>query len=236
MSIHDLIAAGQAPGENYADVLHERARRVEDYKENSARIATSSLRYVTKGTGQITPKDPVMFDVVFTTEPAVLSGLFVSKLPDANHYLYPQVTAGVRDWVTKPNPADHAKDPDDPTRLPFYVGAYLFFVVVAQPLKLPRTDGSNLAGLTTAYTAAQEDAANTFPGTTDHTAALTKLRTLVALMAEAREAIYLKAHAPQVGITHHMTFQQTAIKSLPDNVMSELGDVAPINASYGKAT
>lgn len=239
MDLAQLIAAGSAPAESYADLQEQRRQHSDDLKENTGRPATVCVRYISQGIGQIAPADPVLFEMTFTEEPWVTSGMYVHQLPDASHWLYPQATAGVRGWVTQENPADHSKTAEDPTRRPFFVGAYLVFVVETTARKPPQTDGSDYD-----YLIAQRDLITVELQNLQSSAAgqlvlnqkLYELQVSVKHLADAVEAKYLQAHPPLVVITHNLVFQQYAIKPLPDNIVASLDtEVPPIDAAYTRS-
>lgn len=176
--------------------------------ENKPRFATYGTTYDSTGNGYFVDKSPIMFGCSFLEEPFISHGISIVKAPDPAHYQYPVANAGVYKWVLQQNPADAGKSDSDPTNLPFYVGAYVYFSVKIDSLIYPRTDGSNLAAL-------QTQLASASPSSTLYT-------TLKANIAEAQEAIYLAAHAPQCMLTHSISFSQVASKNLTDTVTQQL--------------
>lgn len=239
MDLADLISAGSAPAESYADLQEQRRQYADDLKENTGRPATVCVRYISQGIGQIAPPDPVLFQMTFTEEPWVTSGMFVHQLPDASHWLYPQVTAGVRQWVTQDNPADYSKAAEDPTRKPFYVGAYLVFVVETTARKPPQTDGSDYSYLTALrdqLTLEIQNLQSNAAGQLVLNQKLYEYQVCLKHLADAVEAKYLQANPPRVVITHNLVFQQYAIKPLPDNIVASLDtELPPINVAYTRS-
>lgn len=183
----------------------------ESQSENSARHATTFLRHITTGTGSIRT-GLLKFDVVFLEEPSVVSGVVLEQAPDAAHYQLPSVTVGVHRWETKPYPSEEASGNNKTfkdvvlasgtsavdKKKKLYVGAHLFFNVLAAPHYTPRTDGSNLLDL-------EARLVRTAPGTPEYL-------NLLALIKEAQEALHLKANPAKVRLVHHLQFQGEALK------------------------
>ncbi len=84
--------------------------------ENSARPANLFVTYETVGSGQLIPKDPVMFAVPFFHEPAVIHGHTLTRPPQDEYYSLPRsVNGGVYRWVQN--------------QRGFYLGCHLYFHV-----------------------------------------------------------------------------------------------------------
>jgi len=92
--------------------------KVEQIRENTARLASAYATYSTEGDGEFLLDEPHLFGCTFTERPIVAYGfsmgdsdnedqLVIGKLPTAN--------GGVRRWVTDVRG--------------FYIGAYVFFTV-----------------------------------------------------------------------------------------------------------
>ena len=108
------------PGNDFFGPLESRRQRVEQQRENAARLASAYVSTETTGWGEIIKTDPVLFGCTFLSEPSYTSGAILrgdNSGPTgqlvANRF--PQVTCGVWRWERDEN--EH------------YIGAYLFFVV-----------------------------------------------------------------------------------------------------------
>ena len=174
--------------------------------ENQARFATYATTHITTGNGFFIDKVPIVFGCSFLVEPIIAHGISIVRAPDTKHWQYPIANSGVYKWMLEANPADSGKSANDPTITPFYVGAYVYFAVKIDPLIYPRTDGSNLAALNAQLTTATGDLRTT----------------LEANIAEATEALYLRAHPPTCVLTHSLSFAQVATKNLTDAVTQNL--------------
>lgn len=174
---------------NQLAAQQDRARQL----ENTARLAYQTSVHQTNGAGWTAPKSPLTFDSKFTTQPAVYHGSVLTRAPDYKHYKFPQCSGGVTRWVIQNG---------------LYVGAYLWFSVTCDPIRPPRTDGSNQAALQAAQ-AGFDSASNSY-------------HQYAALIAEAQEAIYLLAHPANVVVSHNLLFMATGIKGMPSNVEEEL--------------
>lgn len=176
---------------------------------NGARLAEVRLQYLSTGVGDVlTPA--VLFGATYLDQPHVSTGVVLERtwtsgpsIGNAYDSLYrlPQVTAGVRRWITEPGPLAGSV---------LYVGAVLFLSVHVQPQQPPRTDGANLESLLAAASAQTSGVA---------------YADAVAKLAEARAARELLDNPPQVRLTHHLTFAAVAVTapSLADNpVLQEL--------------
>lgn len=218
--------------QTYIAQEQQRAKR-EQVAENSARQAFFTTEHRLTGTGSMSVKQPVMFDTTFIERPAFAFGPEIVKLDqDLRHWRYPVGSAGVWKWVTEPTPeakaakavavaemeraavgasgvsAVNALDnsavyADDEL---LYKGAYLYFVVVVDPLMRPRSDGSDLADLQAQLTHATGPDA-------------TKLQKLIA---EAQEALWLNAHPPKPVMNFSLTFFGMALKTVSDTVIDGL--------------
>lgn len=95
-----------------------RAER-EQHRENSGRLASSYVDYLTEGVGTLIDGALLAFDTTYTAEPVVTTGVVVlSPLPDpeaTQQPVYPVVTAGVYAW--------------ERDNRGYYIGAYMYFVV-----------------------------------------------------------------------------------------------------------
>lgn len=101
-------------------------------RENGARNATSYHQRQTEGTGQVRTGTPLMFDVVFLTEPVFTAGASVVTQPSPDRYTAPRATAQVTQWlrnerghylgaslvfeITTPVPREEAVAATDPVR------------------------------------------------------------------------------------------------------------------------
>lgn len=171
-------------------------------QENSARLAYQNTTHETTGNGWVAPKDPIYFDTKFTTEPSVTHGSRLVKAPDYRYWKFPQITGGVTDWIVQGG---------------LYVGAHLFFAVDIQPIKLPRTDGSNLSELQSALEAEIMGSAN-----------YNRYQTLVleAYMAQA-----LATNPARTVVHHYLVFSGVALKGMPTEITEELhsdSQIAPL--------
>lgn len=217
-----LGGAANAVIRQQADVAQVRAQ----IAENSTREAVNRFTHTTTGVGQIVMQQPISFDCVFTEEPSFTSGVALVKSPDPAHYRFPLVTAGVYRWVKKPQkpkpPSEillatfvpgtgqSSTPPQVEDKSPqFYTGAYLYFIVRADPTQNVRSDGSNLAQLQQAFTDAD----------------LAQRAGLTKLIKEAQEALYLNANPPQITIHHHLVFSGNAMKKLSDAVIKLADDM-----------
>jgi hypothetical protein len=92
-----------------------RRQKVDQTKENSARLARCAVTYTTVGYGVVVLPQSLDFDVTFLTEPGVTTGVALASGERLRMDEIPRVCAGVYSWTTSPKG--------------FYVGAHLWFVV-----------------------------------------------------------------------------------------------------------
>lgn len=168
-------------------------------QENSARLAYQSTTHQTTGNGWVAPQDPILFDTKFTAQPNVTSGCVLLQAPNYKYYKYPQVTAGVTSWVIQ-----HG----------LYVGAHVFFAVQVDPIRPPRTDGSNLAELQAAQAAETS-------GTPNYVR-------YSLLIDEATMAVQLALNKAQIVVEHNLLFVGVALKGMPNAVTEQLNSDAQI--------
>ena len=90
----------------------------ETQRQNSARLAFSTHRQTTKGSGTIDLPEPIRFDVAFLAEPHFTSGAVLLKTEPGWHA--PTTSSVVRGWLR--NEKGH------------YLGAYLTVHVSASPV------------------------------------------------------------------------------------------------------
>lgn len=106
--------------------LEGRRSRVEAQRENTARLAKAYARWTTKGVGEIIVDKPFKFNVSFLERPSFNYGTTLDEDDDLVSGFYPRVHAGVYDWV-RLNPPGNIDG--DGSLEPFYIGAYVYFVV-----------------------------------------------------------------------------------------------------------
>lgn len=94
--------------------LEQHRGRVEQVRENSARIAQSFATYTTTGVGEFEIEEPHTFGCTFSEQPIVAYGSSLNgeQLVPGQ---FPRIFGSVREWITD-------------TR-GFYIGAYVFFVI-----------------------------------------------------------------------------------------------------------
>jgi hypothetical protein len=100
--------------------IQQANQRKEAHRENAARNATFTAVYETTGSGDLVPAQAVKFEMPFFSEPSMLSGATLVRLPDRRFYRLPQVTAAVLRWERN-------------TR-GFYIGAFMYYRVWCEQL------------------------------------------------------------------------------------------------------
>lgn len=115
--------------EPYGDLETARSRR-EAQAENEARLAKAYAFWTTQGAGEYLAPQPFKFDVGFVEMPCFSYGYSVVTDEEDQQLItgyYPRAHAGVRDWVREVPPGN--QDDIDPSLVPYYTGAYVFFVI-----------------------------------------------------------------------------------------------------------
>jgi hypothetical protein len=92
---------------------------IKSLQDAKARGASSLYTFATTGTGTVVPSSPFDFGISFLHEPAVLSGVSVTRAP-ATGWQLPRASAGVTRWVRNSQG--------------LYTGAYLYFAVDCPPV------------------------------------------------------------------------------------------------------
>jgi hypothetical protein len=87
--------------------------------ENSTRFASVQCTYESTGLGQFRVGKPIIFPVVFRTEPFFTSGSGVIKNPDPKGYLDPVGQSGVYQWEVDERG--------------YFVGAWMWVKITATP-------------------------------------------------------------------------------------------------------
>lgn len=179
--------------------LFQQQQQRQQIQENSARLAYQGTTHTTSGNGWVAPKDPIAFDTKFTSQPTVVHGSVLTKAPNFKYWKFPQITGGVMNWVVQKG---------------LYVGAHVFFAVNVEPIKPPRTDGSNLDELIAARNAETTGSPN-------------YLR-YVALINEASMALALAQNPATCVVEHNLLFVGVAVKGMPSIVVEQLNSDSQI--------
>lgn len=109
----------------FGDLEAARSRR-EAQKENTSRLAKCYAFWTTTGVGEMRIDTAFRFNVSFIEPPSFSYGTVLDENDDLVTGFYPRVSAGVYDWVREVPPGN--ADGDD-SLLPYYIGAYVYFVV-----------------------------------------------------------------------------------------------------------
>lgn len=145
-------------------------------------VTAGVLRWVTEPLRPETPGKEVGAPgtaFIATSVPALSTGMAVERAPDLLN----------------------TPDPKKPVA---YIGAYMYFTIFVDPIKRPRTDGSNLSAL-------QSELTTSKPGSI-------AFKNLTQLVKEARQALDLLGHLPKTTLRHHLTFRGVAMKALHPSI------------------
>lgn len=115
------LQGGRAAENSTTDQLS----RLDNQKANSARPAYAELTYISTGTGQQRIAKPLIFPVIFRSEPHFTSGSAVLRNPDAKTWHDPIGTCGVYAWQR--NSRGH------------YLGAFIWVRVDCYPVRADLT-------------------------------------------------------------------------------------------------
>jgi hypothetical protein len=187
----------------------------------------------TTGVGDITPVVAITFDCLYTAAPFITTGVEVVSLPDRTRYRLPAVTAGVLRWITDPPLKDVStksvtaamdslslEEKAKKHITPVYKGAFIYFTVIVDPIKRPRTDGRNKASIQASLATATGVARDN----------------LTQQLLEANQALDLLSNLPMTTLKHHLSFRGPAIKKLHDSITALADDpsLAPRQTPLGK--